>query len=222
MQLGARNAVFCVVAAVGAMAVAHLPAVGTWARRMVPTVSSCPFGHASTGADSALPSAAPVLPGATAALHRRALGFELAQATRADVSSWARLHGATCRGQRASPSYECHLDEPHRLDPAFEHASKLTVFFRFGADDSLSEIRTLATFHEAERATAALVHHLGDANQQAGVTGQVAGEFTPEYLSAGALRQARAEFRCSDLYVRVSATNYGQLLDVTRSVRLLP
>lgn len=209
-----------------AAAAVHVPAVRALVAGVSPRAAACPMGGTGqplTAAqrDEAYEAQARALAGVGQAQDLNFLELRVGESTRASVGEWATARGLTCRPSRGGYADECTSDVPQAISKQYAAAQSLTVFFAYSGKQKLVETRVLARYADADEAVAAGRASLARAEQQAGSSSSVDGEFTADFLRQGLLRQARATFRRENLYAVVSSTNFGAHYEVIQQMQAL-
>lgn len=210
-----------------AAAAVHVPAVRALVAGVSPRAAACPMGGTGqplTAAqrDEAYEAQARTLAGVGRAQDLNFFGLRVGETTRASVAEWAITRGLTCRPARGGYADECTSDAPQAISKEYGAAQSLTLFLAYSGKQRLVEARVLARYADADEAVAAGIASLGRAEQQAGSSSSLDGEFTADFLRRGLLRQARATFRRENLYAMVCSTNFGAHYEVIQQMQALP
>jgi hypothetical protein len=176
--------------------------------------SGCPLGFDKTAQDPAAKAAslkhqADRLRGEGKASARPALGFDLGQATRADVEAWAARQGVPCV-KPAAPLFGADLScadvAADRLPENSNTLGAKSLWFQFDQADRLVMVRATRYSPDSQIVAAALGHDVERLGREAGAPVRQQGEASAHYLEAGLLRQARVEFAFHDYYAAATAT----------------
>lgn len=214
----ARFAAMSVVVT-GLIGLAHRPEVRPamrWLGGALGLTQRCPFGYDVVASPEEVARArrdfSASHAGTAPAPTRQVLGLELGQSTRGDVEAWSAGSGSRCTAGRDPSHLTC---TPSR---AGEDLLESTVWLEFDEHDVLSR---LTTVRKAERvavingAFAQVIATLGTAPVHRD------GEATEAFLAGGSLRQASAEYRFSNYFALVRATNLGAAYLLTEDYRAL-
>ena len=171
--------------------------------------AGCPFGFdkATPGATTAAGVPAgpvhhdPRLRGNAVAAVRPALGFVLAETTRAEIERAVAANGGACKPARRE--LEC-TNVPVDRGPTAQ-----TAWFTFAEGDRLDAVRVVRSAPVAATIGAAFATIEGDLTAHAGAPSQRSGSADPTDLARGALRQASVEYRFANYRAVVRATNVG-------------
>jgi len=164
----------------------------------------CPFGAdraTSTPAQREAHRRAAVarLRGDVAVTVRPAGDFALGSTTRREVLSWAGQHGNKCQPGRDKLGLQCEIGGGGRG----------SLYLDFDAGDVLVGAMWMTYSREAEEASQRLAAARAALQGPIGAPTRDSGDPTAAYLSAGPLRQARSEYRRSNYFAALSATNLG-------------
>jgi hypothetical protein len=155
------------------------------------------------------------------AAARPALGFELDRTTRADVGTWARVHGVACKVPRSGPDLDC-ADVPDAALPApYRGAPIVSLWLSFGAGDTLDSLVVVRRSPDAATISATFEAVTSTVATEAGQARVVDGDPSAERLAAGLLHQASAEYRFRNYYAVARATNMGDAFALTEEYRSL-
>ncbi len=205
------------VAFVGLMGLGHT----SLGRPLMPLVAliehhgsgACPFGYGAKATPEQRERARDVFAashrGEEVAMARPALGFSLDRTTKADVYAWASASGVSCSEPRGGHDLEC-SNIPDSVVPAMlRGASIQSLSLDFGEGQRLLSLTVIRHDGSAAAVSAAFQAVSRNLTSEAGAPSAVAGDPSAEWLSAGALRQASAEFRFKNYYAVARATNMG-------------
>lgn len=183
----------------------------------------CPFagGQNPHNAQELQRQRVAALAGEGRAQHKRVLGVTLGKSNRGALDVWAAARGMTCLARRDSHDIECKADTPGAVAAQYASAEELTVFAGFNEAKVLTQLRLIASFSDPVRAAEALRHTLRESEAHAGQPTHISGEPEAHYLSSALWQQARVEYRRSDLYTSVSATNLGNYVSLSHHVESL-
>ncbi|HWM85368.1 MAG TPA: hypothetical protein VNO33_06005 [Kofleriaceae bacterium] len=165
----------------------------------------CPFGAERAAGtpeqrDASRKAALVRLKGTGDAPARPAGDFALGVTTRADLLAWAGGRGADCRPGRDRQGLECDVGR---------EGARAVVYADFDRADRLVGLMSMSYSRGAEEAGSTLAAASAALQGAVGAPTRATGEGTPAYLSAGPLRQARAEYRRANYFASLSATNMG-------------
>ena len=167
--------------------------------------AGCPFEanapETAADRDAQRKRATAVLRAEEPAPARPALHFVLRKSTRTDVQTWAEHAGAVCGPGLDPLGLAC--------DGVEDGETVGTLHADFDALDALVALSFVSRTTAAERASAGIDGAVRGLEPTIGQPSRVSGDRTPAYLAAGPLRQARVEYRHSDYFAAVSATNMG-------------
>ena len=179
---------------------------------------TCPFGYGSA-ASPAEAHAAEVRRhatqrGATAAAARPALDFTLDVTTPDDIRRWASALGVTCISPRGPSSIACE-DIPHGRYSAQSPVDVSAVWFAFNSAGTLASIRVMRRDASPEKVMLGFNATTSTLDTTAGAPIARTGPATPNAIAAGTLAQAAAEYRFTNYYAVVRATNMGHDFTLT-------
>lgn len=188
--------------------------------------AGCPAGYdTSQRSDAAREAArrrfAESHAGATPAQARPALGFILDRTTRAEILSWAQANGVRCERPRSGNDLEC-ISVPAALLPdAYQGATIQTLWVNFDGQGRLISLIAIRRERSPEVISAAYRSVNAGLAREAGPPSSQDQNGSSEFLLAGLLRQASAEYRFSDYYAQTRATNMGDGFVLTEEYRSL-
>lgn len=187
--------------------------------------SSCPFGSSKPAssdarrvlferfkAEHAGPDRAPVRPA-------RGLSFE--STTRANIAGLAERLGFSCATSGMGMDLECKDVPLATLEPDAANAPSASVLLRFGPDDELRSIVVISKARVAEEAYARFDARRDALSRALGADAEVEGHDSVAALSAGLLRTVTAEYRFSNYYAALRATNMGENYAITEEYHAL-
>ncbi|MFO0660767.1 MAG: hypothetical protein U0165_13185 [Polyangiaceae bacterium] len=209
--------------ATGLIGFAHTPAGRSWLKYLPGASVACPVpaeirNLTAEQRDANHRRAVQALKGDSPARSRPGLMLSLG-ASRDELSAWsARVH-AQCADQASGLEVRCTgLDDVERAGAAVRTDA---VVFRFDRDGHLVSILSMQSTSSPDAAALHVRESSDSLASEAGPSTQRFGDADPEFLAAGALRQARAEFKFSDYHASVAATNMGRDRYVISEVREL-
>ncbi|MBC8133006.1 MAG: hypothetical protein H7X95_08505 [Deltaproteobacteria bacterium] len=166
--------------------------------------------------------------GPAPAAKRPALGFELDRTLNSEVVSVMAAKGITCRSATAMADLVCEnvqgggsSDSRSGDSHSGDSHSPRTVWFNFGATNRLVSVVALSRHPQAQPISKAFAGVIDTVTRQAGPPTNINGDGAADFLAAGALRQASAEFRFSDYFASARATNMGDNFLLTEEYRSL-
>lgn len=195
--LGTGGGLITVTALIGVM---HMP----FAQEML---GGCPFGGKTTTAsrperDALRVAATERLKQGPATAQLPAGQLTLGTTTRAQVIAAASAVGLICEDTRDASGLKC--------GPAEVPAIGARRWFAdFDASEHLVSLVTMDYVNNAGVASTMLRDSVAELDQSVGEATHRTGTYDDAYLSAATLRQARVEYRRSNYFAQVSATNVG-------------
>jgi hypothetical protein len=195
------------LAVVTLVAVLHVPV----ARMFMGGSGGCPFGMDGPAVSRAEQqerrhAAMQRLKGDAAAGRRPAGQFVLGATTRRDVLAWAEAEGARCQPGRDKVGLTC-VAGASGASPTGKPREQ--TYLDFGPDDVLLGMLSMTYLDRAADAETALAAARSALQSAVGAPTRTTNDATASYLAARPLRQARAEYRRSNYYASLSATNLG-------------
>ena len=202
-----------VTALVGAVGLAHTPTFAAFYAQA--TGETCPFGGkaavlSAEALNQQLRAADAGLRGTVDAAEKPALGFGLMTTRRDAFEAWAYAVGGHCYDRDQGLTLECAELPFDKLPHAFDDA-RGTVWARFDTADRLREVTAISRACDSEEAARMLNALVGHLTTHAGAPHARHGDASAEYLARGSLVQSATEYRFSNYYAKVSATNMGSL-----------
>ena len=187
---------------------------------------SCPLGYDRAanprGRERERVRFASVHRGQARADSRPALGFALDHTSPAEIASFMKSRGITCRASTAVADLICENVSGQALPEGFRAQTVRDLWFTFGIDKQLITVVAVSRSATAPQASAAFTDVTGAIASQAGPATRTIGESDAQSLGAGSLRQASSEFAFADYYARTRATNMGKDFLLTEEYRSLP
>lgn len=181
---------------------------------------SCPLGYDQAASPAALAAAranfALTHQGTEPASSRAVLGLEVGHTTRADIKVWARTSHAEC--SKTGDRLTCTGFAETNRSLAAGQVLERTLWLEFDDLNVLTRVTTVRRAAKAEVVHEAFTE-LGSQLRTAQVIAD--GDPSPSYLSGGSLRQASAEYRFSNYYALIRATNLGGAYLLTEDYRAL-
>jgi hypothetical protein len=189
------------------VAVLHVPV----ARMFMGGGGGCPFGMDGPAVSRAEQQqrrhvAMQRLKGDAAAGRRPAGQFVLGSTTRRDVLAWAQAKGARCQPGRDKVGLTCEAGASGGSRPG---NGREQTYLDFDPDDVLVGMLSMTYLDRAADAEVALAAARASLHSAVGAPTRATRDATASYLAARPLRQARAEYRRSNYYASLSATNLG-------------
>ena len=210
----------------GLIGLAHRPEARPALRRLGAALGlkqSCPFGYDTVASPEQVARArrefsASHAGSAPAPARQPVAGLEVGASTRAELDAWSVKVHATCAPQ-ADPSHlTCStLPEPSTGSALLESALWLELD-EHGVLARVTTVRRAASAAVISGAFRQLVAALGS-TEVSPVHRE--GEASEAFLSAGSLRQASAEYRFSNYFALIRATNVGEGYLLTEDYRAL-
>lgn len=143
--------------------------------------------------------------GEVAAASRPALGFALAEATAADIHTWAAAADVTCQKPRVGHDLECNDVSARSLPTPDEGAALSSLWLDFGVNGKLVTVIGLRRDKNVDAIATAFEQVKARVTEAAGSPLERPEQPVRTELLAGLLRQATAEFRFSNYYATASA-----------------
>ncbi len=214
-----------VTALVGAVGLAHTATFAALYARA--TGETCPFGGKAAVVsaevlDQQLRAADAGLRGTQDAAQRPALGFGLMTTRRDAFEAWAYAVGGHCYDRDQGLTLECAELPFAKLPHAFDDAHG-TLWARFDSADRLREVTAISRARNSAQAAQMLNALVDQLTTQAGPPHARHGDASADFLGRGSFVQSTAEYRFSNYYAKVSATNMGSLggFSITQKYRAL-
>ncbi len=216
------------VASIGLIGLAHRPEVRPAMRTLgtaLGLTNSCPFGYDVIASPEQVARARRAFSashaGSVPAPTRRQLGLEVGQSTRAEVAAWAATSGVACVPQRDPSQLTCtNLPE---TSPALVGAELLesTTWLEFDEREVLARLTTVRKASQVQVISSAFSEVVASLGSAGNAATRREGDPSAAFLSGGSLRQASAEYRFSNYFALIRATNVGQGYLLTEDYRAL-